>query len=352
MYAPSIASTSSGSSTRSLCSHCRPNSIPSSPVSSSPSMHSFGRGGAGARVRSAASLASPPRSPSCTCGHQPLSRMSTKSSSVGSQSISDASSRVRFTGRGGAGSRARLAAEKSPNNKTPSLLSRESTPNLSMESPESLPVPTSSLAKRRGTVLAPLVLQQPPTMTPPVTNTPPPLSATSTASSSDIEAARTPRTPYFYFDDAFEATTRPPSSLSSPTPSTTLFRRIASRTQGLFTKDLSVKQSPLPMAHLSPAAAVPLDPTLPTKPHPSPTLSASSNTSSDTSEWFDTPESPTDSDSATPIVVELPSLSSRNHPASEATVQAGTNGKGERVSGGKWNRDDVREVIMELRRLK
>nr|GAT59090.1 predicted protein [Mycena chlorophos] len=351
MYTPSIISTSSSSTgAGSICTYCQNSSNPSSPTiattsePSSPSNAKFrygGRGGAGSRMRSPTSLAanSAPSSPVCTCGRKiPVSRtMSSLSSSTNSSE--NTPTKVRYGGRGGAGSRTRIVspAPKSPAAQLPSLRRTKSVPMLALPpapTKELPPLPSSEmfsseLAKRRGNTPAPLNLRRQPSMV-----SSPPLSASSTSSS----ASGTPRTPYFYFDEAFEATETPKqdeslvaSSLvrkSSKAAFSRSLRGFKSRTQVLLSSSKDLFKPP----SSAPPCLLPVQ---------------------------TTPESPThlEDGEADLIMVELPPRRSRNRSASQATVKAAAaaaaSTKGDRLSAcsGRWNRSDMREVIKELRML-
>ncbi|KAF7320987.1 hypothetical protein HMN09_00185600 [Mycena chlorophos] len=404
MYTPSIISNTSSSSAGagSICTYCQSSSNPSSPTiattsePSSPSSTKFrygGRGGAGSRMRSPTSLPanSMPSSPACTCGRKiPVSRTMSALSSSTASSSENTPTKVRYGGRGGAGSRTRIVspAPKSPAAQLPSLRRTKSVPKLALPpapTKELPPLPSSEmfsseLAKRRGTTPAPLNLRRQPSMV-----SSPPLSASSTSSSAstnNADASGTPRTPYFYFDEAFEAIETPAAPSLVRKPSKAAFSRslrgFKSRTQVLLSssKDLFKPPSSAPPcllpAQTTPVLVMDLPPVSPisleqtqaqvqmTKPQPSPTFSTSSSSdeSSVHSQWFDPPESPThlEDGEADLIMVELPPRRSRNRSASQATVKAAAaaaSTKGDRLSAcsGRWNRSDMREVIKELRML-
>ncbi|KAF7297215.1 hypothetical protein MIND_00954600 [Mycena indigotica] len=199
----------------------------------------------------------------------------------------------------------------------------------------------------------PITIIQPPSFVPPTVSTPPTPASDISTTPSEAELPRMPRTPYFYFDDAFDEPSLNESSHPSPTsPPTSIsrsFRRIASRTQGLLFKDLTGKPTPMPPPAETQTRPIPMSKSLPPP----------SDSSSDSSEWpdHDQPELPPDTDSTsdsetTPIHVDLPSLNQPQRVGSQATLHAVPRQSARFSAGGRWNRADVREVIMELRLLK
>ncbi|KAJ7437463.1 hypothetical protein B0H11DRAFT_1935930 [Mycena galericulata] len=340
----------------------------------------------------------------CSCGRtnfDSLYRTSTGATSLSTQSPSDADlglppTKLRFGGRGGAGSRPRsppitkhkpaIGASTVPLNSAMKWLKR--TPSNEVEA--AMPAASSLAGRRRGStnVPAPLVLL--PSHVVPDLNTPP-LSATSTSTHStatDSEFSRTlctPRSPYFYFDEPLDS---PRVSTESPFPSPTnglsrSLRRLASRTQVIFSKEL-LKPPPMPMPPTpnSPTSRAPLLPSSPPLILP-PQITAAS-------EWYDPPEDPELGEPAcpsplplldsvslpaplepapapppTPIVIVLPTSGGRTRSASEVTVKPHSRRKhrekGERkqreareqpCTHGGWNRSDMGEVIVGLRMLK
>ncbi|KAJ7038430.1 hypothetical protein C8F04DRAFT_361432 [Mycena alexandri] len=342
-------------------------------------------------------------SSTCCCGqhHDSLYRAPTRASFCSSESTAADSQpkKMRYGGRGGAGSRARdirvprsspppivengqyTFASIQPESQTSDLTAiwvrQSASPGDSCNVPtETAPrpaIPTSSLAGRRGAnkILAPLILSAPASQTVPTLNTP--LSAMSTTTSStatDSEFAPTPRSPYFYFDDAFDsrsvAAERPlPSHTSSSSISRSL-KRLASRTQGLrdlFLKPPSMPPTPTSPTHPASSSQLSVAPPVPPLPSASRPSSQASQASGVSSEWYDPPESPTlpePSDlPSSPIVIELPH---RARSASVVTVKGPTRAlkhKGDRKrkhreqprAHGEWNRDDLAEVIVSLRML-
>ncbi|KAJ7922655.1 hypothetical protein B0H13DRAFT_105402 [Mycena leptocephala] len=248
-------------------------------------------------------------SSTCSCGRgidspDSLYRTTTRASSGSTSDFGSQPSKMRYGGRGGAGSRPRtlpprppiaegekltpvvsdsLPQSQSANFKT-KWLNRVASSDALEDNPPATPV--SSLAGRRGAtnVPPPLILRAASPQI--VSGLTPPLSALSTTSNStatDSEFSPTPRSPYFYFDEAFDSRhVRGDSPLPSPAASGTMsrsLRRLASRTQEFFSRDPFHK-------------APPPTPTSPT--HglvPPPPLTSPSVTSVATSEWFDTPDS-------------------------------------------------------------
>ncbi|KAF7307704.1 hypothetical protein MKEN_01130400 [Mycena kentingensis (nom. inval.)] len=398
MYAPSIASQSSSRSACSCCCHSDtlsrfPTRTSTSTGAESPTATTFrygGRGGAGSRSPAKLSASSS----SCTCGqHKKHLSLSTPSPS---NSTTQSPSKLRYGGRGGAGSQARCLSPGSPKGtSTPdkTLVSKLSTLNLKATMPRSEstrdlpPLPEKSasgtLAKRRGTLTpAPLVLHNTPPHSPAQPLATPPLTANSTTTASTgASESRTPRTPYFFFDDAFEADAAPPAKSASPTLSTSAstasfsrsLRRMASRTQEIFRKDLFANLNANGKASSSPPPPLPVA-------RPQATMIPAGSCSSSsfdrspspsiTSEWFDEPPSPPweaqlasgltkASPRIPPFVLELSadgensdkrSQLQRSRSTSEATIQQAFSKRPN--SQGKWNRGDVREVIVELRNLR
>ncbi|KAJ6527908.1 hypothetical protein DFH09DRAFT_1186438 [Mycena vulgaris] len=329
-----------------------------------------------------------------------LYRTSTKASSIATQSTLDngpQSPKLRYGGRGGAGSRPRTYApivkddqlgrvtsanvpqlQASSSNFKAAWLRRTASsdaatdiPTLTTPVPSVPAIPVSALAGRRGTINmpAPLILREPPSRPVPEIQTPP-LSAASTATTStttttDSQFPLTPRSPYFYFDDPFDSPgVASESPLPSPLPSSTVsgsmsrsLRRLASRTQIFFSKDLFLKAPKMSQTPTSPTFAT--SPTFQPSPSPTP-LASSSRTSVVTSEWFDTPEPATppeppvsrvDPDLAPPLTDDFPR---RDRSPSEATVKPQRRKKKRREPRvqGDWNRNDMGEVIVGLRMLK
>ncbi|KAJ6513602.1 hypothetical protein C8R47DRAFT_615990 [Mycena vitilis] len=304
----------------------------------------------------------------CPCGRSSdsLSRVPTRGSLMSNKSDPGPQLKVRYGGRGGAGSRPRnvvpppIAQDESltkgvsePRPQSSDFkakwLSRVAS-SEALDAPPPVPaIPTSSLAGRRGAlnIPPPLVLRD----TPSADLATPPLSAMSTTSTmADSQGARTPHSAYFYFDEAFdpspnESPVRTPGSMSRS------LGRFASRTKELFSKERFTKAPP---------------PT-PASPAPPSQLTSPSETSV-RSEWFDQPEAPalpapaSAAASPTPIVVELPlSGGGRTRSASVATVKArprtprkqkGDRRAREPRTQGDWNREDMGEVIVALRMLK
>ncbi|KAJ6564450.1 hypothetical protein B0H19DRAFT_1258896 [Mycena capillaripes] len=315
--------------------------------------------------------------PTCCCGQTsgPSVYRVTTRASLASSTSDPGSQKVRYGGRGGAGSRPRTIApppipkrdkvasdslpqSQSSNFKTKWLSRAASSDALNTPSLIS-DTPTSSLAGRRGTtnIPSPLILRNPSESVPDL-NTPPlsAMSTTTTSTATYSEDALSPRSPYFYFDEAFDSSQSelPVHSPTSPGTMSRSLRRFASRTQGFFSKDPSVKAPP----------PTPMSPT-----HVTPVfspLTSPSETSVATSEWYDPPESPTyDPENShpaplpAPIVVELPlGGRTRTRSPSVATVkprarkQKGDRKQREPRPHGEWNRDDLGEVIAALRMLK
>ncbi|KAJ7182995.1 hypothetical protein C8R43DRAFT_18246 [Mycena crocata] len=220
----------------------------------------------------------------CSCGRSfdsgSLYRAPTNVSSFGAQSTSDPPQKIRYGGRGGAGSRARSMTLKSPivagstvslvrvaesqaaNFKAKWLKRSAAEPSDPSNSSDDIPpVPAmpsnlSSLAGRRGAinVPSPLILRDPPSR--PVPGIKTPSTAASTASNStgtESDVPCTPRSPYFYFDEPLESpSVRAESPLPSPSATSSIsrsLRRFASRT---LLKDLFVKAPPRPATPTSP----------------------------------------------------------------------------------------------------
>ncbi|KAJ7867023.1 hypothetical protein B0H14DRAFT_2732193, partial [Mycena olivaceomarginata] len=265
------------------------------------------------------------------------------------------SSKMRYGGRGGAGSRPRSISSTPTKCESITRAARATSvsapkrPDAPQDAPPPVPaIPASSLAGRRGA--APLVLRAPsPQIVPPHS------SATTPSTATDSEFPTTPRTPYFYFDDAFDTPplqVPPPPPPSTPSAMSRSLRRLASRTQELFSKDRFLKAPPpaptLPMG-LGQPIPFPFPSPGPSPPSPSPSHDATTPLRSPaetslTSEWYDPPDA-------------------RARSASSATVKAHAHvqkqrrgrhrDRGERPRGhGEWNRDDVGEVIVALRMLK
>ncbi|KAJ7176903.1 hypothetical protein C8R46DRAFT_1213474 [Mycena filopes] len=251
---------------------------------------------------------------------------------------SQSTKKMRYGGRGGAGSRARTIVRPAPTpivgqytfatipesqttNFTANWVRQTASPPTSpRESSDTLPdtppvadIPSSSLAGRRGAakIPAPLIIA-------PASGTvPTPLSSatssTSTSTATDSDFTPTPRSPYFYFDEAFDSRSIGAGlPLPSPTASTTTtstsssnsksfsrsIRRLASRTQVL--KELFLRPPstpPTPTSPTSPSPALAALPVPPLPPLPTLTLRPPSQVSQ-ASEWYDTPESPTSTDPA------------------------------------------------------
>ncbi|KAJ7256181.1 hypothetical protein B0H12DRAFT_1112719 [Mycena haematopus] len=289
--------------------------------------------------------------------------------------VGSKSSKMRYGGRGGAGSRLRSIPQPSPKGHSlPRSRSSNfrtkwtsvSSADVLRDVPPPVPaIPIASFAERRGAanIPSPLVLRA---SSPIVLDNTPPLSATTHTSATDGDFPNTPRTPYFYFDEAFDGRcvqSPPPSPSTSGSMRRTL-RRLASRTQRLFVKDRSQKTPP-------PVPALP-SPISSTHDRPAPSIPPTSpSETSPTSEWFDAPEVhpatpetcsspepplvPEPDPLSAPIVVELPG---RVRSASSATVKApGCKPTGERKhrerrrTRGEWN-NEMGEVIVALRLLK
>ncbi|KAJ7689331.1 hypothetical protein B0H17DRAFT_1331845 [Mycena rosella] len=355
-----------------------------------------------------------------------LYRTPTRASSIFTQSSSDDSAKFRYGGRGGAGSRARshvppmpplplnddlerVTIANPPESQSSNFRSKwlnrvASSDGVAPDHPTPAPlIPT--IALRRGTISIPkpLILRDTPSHADPGIQTPP-LSAVSTlATGTDSEFPRTPRSPYFYFDDPFDNL---PSASESPLPSPSApsgsmsrsLRRLASRTQQLFSKDIFLKAPPVPPTPSSPTFQYPMPPSpsslmshtappLPSSPTPP---ASSSRTSVVTSEWYDPPEYAGPPEYARPasllelkpepepepepepappppvvaqpesdhqaFVVDLPVSGGRTRSASEATVKSKSTGRRKKRreprTHGEWNRGEMGEVIVGLRMLK
>ncbi|KAJ6482685.1 hypothetical protein C8R45DRAFT_1215401 [Mycena sanguinolenta] len=275
-------------------------------------------------------------------------------------------SKLRYGGRGGAGSRPRSITPSSPKSHSlPQSTSPSSSTSLKGIPPPVPAIPTSSLAGRRGApnLPAPLVLRALSPHNVPDLNTPPLSATTHTSSTPDSEYLNTPRTPYFYFDEAFDKSHDPqPSSPNTSGSMTRSLRRLASLTQGLFVKDRSLKAPPP-----TPTLPSPISSTHDSFPPP---LTSPSETSI-TSEWYEATEGHCDDTPDTfeasvphpdplpaPIIVELPQSGGRGRSASSATVKPRRrklpDERRQREpprTQGEWN-NDIGEVIVALRLLK
>ncbi|KAF8151842.1 hypothetical protein K438DRAFT_1988140 [Mycena galopus ATCC 62051] len=326
-----------------------------------------------------------------------LYRPTTKESSISigssNSTLSDVGSQpsmMRYGGRGGAGSRFRVIPQPPPQGSSipqshsqPSNFKTKWRPVSSVDFVDDVPppvptIPASSLAGRRGAanILSPLVLCASSPQIVPSLNTPPLSATTPSSSATESEFPNTPRTPYFYFDEAFEAP-RAQSPLPSPNTSGSMsrsLRRLASRTQEFFLKDRSLKAPPPSPALPSPISSTYEGSTISSGSTRSMSLSSPSETSL-TSEWYDAPESydnPIEPSIAitpepsishpsppVPIVIDLPRPGGgRARSASSVTVKARHKHTGERErkqreprTRGDWN-NDMGEVIVALRMLK
>ncbi|KAK7051977.1 hypothetical protein R3P38DRAFT_3594131 [Favolaschia claudopus] len=333
-----------------------------------------------------------------SCGRNTgsLYRTTTKESSVSSNA--DQQSKIRYGGRGGAASRPRLIPPAAPivetvtkagnfnlpesqaaNFKSKWLQRAPSVDGLRIasanaEAPPPVPdmPPQLSIAGRRGTARIPVPIVVPPApvrQPPPSVNTTPPLSA----SHSSTPDGETPRTPYFYFDDAFDASSRVQSPLPSPRSPSAMsrsLRRIASRTQEFFTKTRSraLRVPPstpvLPDLPSSSSSSVRDEEARSSSSH---SHSPSPSRTSLTSEWYDSSDVPPSPEPfladpnrprtpSIPIIVALsPASGGRARSASSATVKMRRHKHKEKAlprNAGDWNRDDMGEVIVALRMLK
>ncbi|KAK7023236.1 hypothetical protein R3P38DRAFT_3270755 [Favolaschia claudopus] len=333
---------------------------------------------------------------SCGRNSDSLYRTTSKGSSVSIFVGTDQQSKIRYGGRGGAASRPRLIPPAAPivetvtkarnfnlpesqaaNFKSKWLQRAPSVDGLRIasanaEAPPPVPdmPPQLSIAGRRGTarIPGPIVVPPTPIQQPhPSVSTTPPLSA----SHSSTPDGETPRTPYFYFDDAFDASSRVQSPLPSPRSPSTMsrsLRRIASRTQEFFTKTRSraLRVPPstpvLPDLPSSSSSSVRDEATRSSSSH-----SPSPSRASLTSEWYDSSDVPPSPEPfladpnrprtpSIPIIVALsPTPGGRARSASSATVKVRRHKHKEKAlprNAGDWNRDDMGEVIVALRMLK
>ncbi|KAF7377292.1 hypothetical protein MSAN_00149500 [Mycena sanguinolenta] len=304
---------------------------------------------------------------SCDALYRPTTRKSLLSTV---SDVNSEPSKMRYGGRGGAGSRARKIKPSSSKARTLPQSTSASSPACLKDAPPPVPaIPTTTLAERRGAanLPSPLILQAPSPYNAPDLHTPP-LSATTHSTAPDSEYPNTPRTPYFYFDEAFDNSQGAPRPPPNPSGSMTRsLRRLASLSQVLFAKDRSAKAPPPTPALPSPISSGTHDST------PQSTPLTSPSETSFASEWHDAHEehhdhtdmpetfessTPHPDPPSTPIVVELPRPEGRVRSTSTVTVKArGRKHTGERKqrppppAQGEWN-NDINEVIVALRLLK